>query len=82
MSVSFVCNECRFTGSVKLKGIIVIGGEEDTHPSVMKLYVLADIFLICCFLWCSTSLTGNDVGTLQNWQGIDIVVVVVVIVIS
>jgi hypothetical protein len=27
-----------FTGSVKLKGVIVIGGEEDTHPSVMKLY--------------------------------------------
>ncbi len=27
----------RFTGNVKLKGIIVIGGEDDTHPSCMKL---------------------------------------------
>ena len=27
----------RFTGSVKLKGIIVIGGEEDTHPDKMRL---------------------------------------------
>lgn len=26
-----------FTGIVKLKGIIVIGGEDDTHPSKMKL---------------------------------------------
>ncbi|PIK42031.1 hypothetical protein BSL78_21116 [Apostichopus japonicus] len=28
----------RFTGNVKLKGIVVIGGEDDTHPSAMKLY--------------------------------------------
>ncbi|XP_013405040.1 PITH domain-containing protein 1 [Lingula anatina] len=27
-----------FTGNVKLKGVIVIGGEDDTHPSSMKLY--------------------------------------------
>ncbi|XP_014672731.1 PREDICTED: PITH domain-containing protein CG6153-like, partial [Priapulus caudatus] len=27
-----------FTGNVKLKGIIVIGGEDETHPSAMKLY--------------------------------------------
>ena len=27
----------RFTGNVKLKGIIVIGGEEDMHPAKMKL---------------------------------------------
>jgi hypothetical protein len=27
-----------FTGTVKLKGIIVIGGENDGHPSRMKLY--------------------------------------------
>ncbi|XP_072169818.1 PITH domain-containing protein 1-like [Diadema setosum] len=27
-----------FTGNVKLKGIIVIGGEDDTHPAEMKLY--------------------------------------------
>ncbi|XP_060081574.1 PITH domain-containing protein 1-like [Ylistrum balloti] len=27
-----------FTGSVKLKGIIVIGGEEDTHPNLMRIY--------------------------------------------
>ncbi|KAK3089541.1 hypothetical protein FSP39_004413 [Pinctada imbricata] len=27
-----------FTGNVKLKGIIVIGGEEDTHPNRMKLF--------------------------------------------
>eukprot|EP00794_Sanderia_malayensis_P004622 gene4622-5229_t len=27
-----------FTGSVKLKGIIIIGGEGDLHPSKMKLY--------------------------------------------
>jgi len=39
LTYSVECNVCcRFTGSVKLKGIIVIGGEEDTHPSVMKLY--------------------------------------------
>jgi len=42
---AFVCDECRFTGSVKLKGIIVIGGEEDSHPAVMKLYVIANTFL-------------------------------------
>jgi len=27
-----------FTGSVKLKGIIIIGGEDNYHPSKMKLY--------------------------------------------
>ncbi|KAK3599872.1 hypothetical protein CHS0354_022444 [Potamilus streckersoni] len=27
-----------FTGSVKLKGVILIGGEEDTHPSKMRLF--------------------------------------------
>lgn len=27
-----------FTGSVKLKGIIVIGGEEDTHPRKMRVF--------------------------------------------
>ncbi|XP_069126408.1 PITH domain-containing protein 1-like [Argopecten irradians] len=27
-----------FTGSVKLKGIIIIGGEEDTHPNQMRIY--------------------------------------------
>ncbi|UYV68802.1 PITHD1 [Cordylochernes scorpioides] len=27
-----------FTGTVKLKGLIIIGGEEDTHPSRMKLF--------------------------------------------
>ncbi|XP_069684228.1 PITH domain-containing protein GA19395 [Periplaneta americana] len=27
-----------FTGNVKLKGIVVIGGEMDSHPSKMKLY--------------------------------------------
>ncbi|XP_070555501.1 PITH domain-containing protein 1-like [Ptychodera flava] len=27
-----------FTGNVKLKGVIVIGGEDDSHPSQMKLY--------------------------------------------
>ena len=26
-----------FTGSVKLKGVIIIGGEDDTHPSEMRL---------------------------------------------
>ena len=29
---------CRFCGSVKLKGIIIIGGEDDMHPSKMKMY--------------------------------------------
>ena len=43
-----VCGACRFTGSVKLKGVIIIGGEEDTHPSVMKLYVAAHMFLDIC----------------------------------
>ena len=37
------CAGCRFTGSVKLKGVIVIGGEEETHPSVMKLYAVTNI---------------------------------------
>jgi len=27
-----------FTGNVKLKGIIVIGGEEDTHPEKVRLF--------------------------------------------
>lgn len=27
-----------FTGSVKLKGIIIIGGEEDTHPNKMRVF--------------------------------------------
>ena len=27
-----------FTGNVKLKGLIVIGGEEDTHPDTIRLY--------------------------------------------
>lgn len=27
-----------FTGSVKLKGIILIGGEEDTHPNKMRVF--------------------------------------------
>ncbi|XP_043573686.1 PITH domain-containing protein 1 isoform X1 [Chiloscyllium plagiosum] len=27
-----------FTGNVKLKGIIIIGDDDDTHPSEMKLY--------------------------------------------
>jgi hypothetical protein len=27
----------RFTGNVKLKGVVVIGGEMDSHPSKMKL---------------------------------------------
>lgn len=26
-----------FTGNVKLKGIVIIGGEGDTHPSKMRL---------------------------------------------
>ncbi|XP_072357283.1 PITH domain-containing protein 1 isoform X2 [Scyliorhinus torazame] len=27
-----------FTGNVKLKGIIIMGGDDDTHPSEMRLY--------------------------------------------
>ncbi|XP_063968134.1 PITH domain-containing protein 1-like [Lytechinus pictus] len=27
-----------FTGNVKLKGVIVIGGEDDSHPSEMRLF--------------------------------------------
>lgn len=27
-----------FTGNVKLKGIIVVGGEGDTHPSALRMY--------------------------------------------
>jgi len=27
-----------FTGNVKLKGLIIIGGEEDTHPDKVRLY--------------------------------------------
>ena len=29
----------RFLGNVKLKGVILIGGEDGYHPSVMKLCV-------------------------------------------
>lgn len=28
-----------FTGNVKLKGIIIIGADDDSHPSKVKLYV-------------------------------------------
>lgn len=28
----------RFTGNVKLKGIIVMGEDDDSHPSEMRLY--------------------------------------------
>ncbi|XP_076179265.1 PITH domain-containing protein CG6153 isoform X2 [Ptiloglossa arizonensis] len=39
---SDVCNELLFhipfTGNVKLKGLIVIGGEDDFHPNKVKLY--------------------------------------------
>jgi hypothetical protein len=28
---------CRFTGNVKLKGLIIMGGDEGTHPSVVRL---------------------------------------------
>jgi len=27
-----------FTGNVKLKGIIIVGGEGDTHPSALRMY--------------------------------------------
>ena len=27
----------RFTGSVKLKGVVVIGGEDEQHPKELKL---------------------------------------------
>jgi len=58
-----VRDECRFTGSVKLKGIIVIGGEEDSHPAVMKLYVITNTFLtllfICCSKQCCVACDGN-----------------------
>lgn len=28
-----------FTGNVKLKGIVIIGADDDSHPSKVKLYV-------------------------------------------
>ena len=28
----------RFTGNVKLKGIIIMGEDDDSHPSEMRLY--------------------------------------------
>lgn len=28
----------RFTGSVKLKGVVLIGGEEDYHPRELRLF--------------------------------------------
>ena len=33
-----------FTGQVKLKGIMVIGGEDDSHPSEVKLYVATIVY--------------------------------------
>ena len=33
----YICFYLRFTGNVKLKGVIVIGGNEESHPSEMKL---------------------------------------------
>lgn len=28
----------RFTGTVKLKGLLIIGGERETHPNKMRLF--------------------------------------------
>ena len=28
----------RFTGNVKLKSIAILGGEDDFHPKILKLY--------------------------------------------
>ena len=34
---TFVVNINRFTGSVKLKGVVVIGGEDEYHPKELRL---------------------------------------------
>jgi len=36
---------CRFTGSVKLKGIALLGGEEGHHPQHLKLQVYLSILV-------------------------------------
>ena len=64
--ICFVCDECRFTGSIKLKGIIVIGGEEDTHPSVMKLYVITSMFIKLFFV-CIQLCTVIDTTQYSSW---------------
>lgn len=33
----YLKNIFRFTGNVKLKGMIIIGGEDDSHPSRIRL---------------------------------------------
>lgn len=42
----YVLSVCRFTGNVKLKGIVLIGGEGEMHPSKMRLWVLT---IYTCF---------------------------------
>ena len=37
-----------FTGDVKLKGIIVIGGEEDTHPDKVLHLLSTPAFIFTC----------------------------------
>lgn len=34
-----ICYICRFTGSVKLKGIIIAGEDDESHPAEIKLWV-------------------------------------------
>ncbi|WAR24100.1 PITH1-like protein, partial [Mya arenaria] len=38
LKVTVMRNYCSISRCVKLKGIILIGGEEDTHPNKMKVY--------------------------------------------
>lgn len=35
--MQYIMMMCRFTGNVKLKGLVVIGGEQGSHPSVVRL---------------------------------------------
>ncbi len=34
----FVYLCCRFTGSIKLKGVVLIGGEDEYHPRELRLF--------------------------------------------
>ena len=51
---------CSFTGNVKLKGIIVIGGEEGSHPNKMRLWVKTPTYWYSgIILICESVVIGN-----------------------
>lgn len=56
MHVIICCMHYRFTGCVKLKGIIVIGGGGESHPNKMRLWVPNILFPV--YLSLSQSLNS------------------------